>query len=144
MTETPPEGTTQETVIRVRFAETDKMGVAHHSSYVAWLEVGRVEWLRQRGVLYTDMESSGVSLAVSALSIQYRASALFDDELIVNTQMSEAKSRRVRFSYVLTRRSDGAIVALGETLHVPVDQAGRAMRLPQAWLERLAPHLEPV
>lgn len=138
----PDSATLQAATIRVRFAETDKMGVAHHSSYVAWLEVGRVEWLRRRGMLYTDMEASGVSLAVSALHIEYRTAVTFDDELVVDTRLAEAKSRRVRYTYALTRQPDGALVARGESVHVPTDRNGKAVRLPEVWLERLTPHLQ--
>ena len=128
--------------LRVRFAETDQMGVAHHSSYVLWLEAARVEWLRERGISYVEMERSGVSLAVSSVSINYRAAARFDDEVEIETKLIEGKSRRFRYVYVLTRANDNTLLATGETAHTPVDRSGRAVRLSQDWLGKLEPHLQ--
>ena len=130
--------------LRVRFAETDQMGIAHHSSYVLWMEAARVEWLRERGVSYVEMERSGVSLAVSGVNINYRAAAYFDDEVEVETQLVEGKSRRFRYVYRLTRASDRTLLATGETVHTPVDHSGRAIRLSRDWLEKLEPHLQTI
>ncbi|HEX7003423.1 MAG TPA: thioesterase family protein [Trueperaceae bacterium] len=123
--------------LRVRFAETDQMGIAHHSAYVVWLEAGRVEWLRERGLSYRQLEDEGVSLAVSGVEVGYRTAARFDDEIEVETTLVEARSRRFRFSYRLTRTEDSALLATGSTVHVPTDRRGRAMRLPEEWLDRL-------
>jgi acyl-CoA thioester hydrolase len=122
---------------RVRFAETDQMGIAHHSAYVVWFEAGRVEWLRERGLSYRAIEEAGVSLAVSELQVRYRQAAYFDDELELHTELHEAKSRRFRFGYRLTRPSDGALLAAAQTVHTPVDRQGRAIRMPEAWLHAL-------
>ena len=130
--------------IRVRFAETDQMGVAHHGSYVLWLEAARVEWLRERGVSYREMERSGVSLAVSGVNINYRAAAYFDDEVEIETKLVEGKSRRFRYTYRLIRASDNTLLATAETTHTPVERSGRAIRLSRAWLEKLEPHLQPI
>lgn len=127
--------------LRVRFAETDAMGVAHHSAYVAWLEAARVEWLRERGVLYSDIEASGTNLAVSALSIHYRAGVRFDDEIEIDTTLTEARSRRFRYEYTLIRVSDGSKVAEAETVHTPTDRRGRAVRLAAEWMEKLKTHV---
>ncbi len=121
--------------LRVRFAETDQMGVAHHSAYVVWLEAARIEWLRDRGLDYRRLEEGGVALAVSALNVQYLRSSRFDDELDVEAVMTELKSRRARFRYAI-RRGDGQI-ATAETLHTPVNPDGRVTRLPGGWLARL-------
>ena len=129
--------------LRVRFAETDGMGVAHHSAHVIWLEAARVEWLRERGILYSDIEASGTNLAVSSLTIDYRGSARFDDEIHVQTELLEAKSRRFRYRYVLTRTHDEALLARAETVHVPTDRTGRAVRLAERWLGTLKTHLQP-
>jgi acyl-CoA thioester hydrolase len=128
--------------LRVRFAETDQMGIAHHSAYVVWLEAARVEWLRERGMSYREWENEGVSLAVSGLEINYRSSASFDDELVVDTKLIEAKSRRFKFAYVI-KRGD---VKLAEafSLHTPTDQRGRAIRLPDKWMQGLEQYLEPL
>ncbi len=125
--------------LRVRFAETDQMGVAHHSAYIIWFEAARVEWLRERGLDYRRLEASGISLAVSAVNVQYLRSSRFDDELFVQADMTELKSRRVRYHYVVYRGSE--TLATGDTLHTPVDKNGRALRLPKGWLEALYPHV---
>lgn len=125
--------------LRVRFAETDQMGIAHHSAYVVWLEAARIEWLRDRGLNYRSLEDAGVSLAVSAISVQYLRSSRFDDELDIQATMTELKSRRVRFSYELFRI--GERVATADSLHTPVDARGRVTRLPSMWLEALQKHL---
>lgn len=123
--------------LRVRFAETDQMGIAHHSAYVVWMEAGRVEWLRERGLSYRQLEDEGVSLAVSGLELGYRSAARFDDEVEVETKMVEARSRRFRFTYRLSRVNDSTLLAVGSTVHVPTDESGRAIRLPGEWLGRL-------
>lgn len=125
--------------LRVRFAETDQMGVAHHSAYIVWLEAARIEWLRERGLDYRALEAAGVSLAVSAVSVQYLRSSRFDDELTVFATMTELKSRRVRFRYEVSRES--VTVATGESLHTPVDSTGRTVRLPAMWLGALQTHV---
>jgi acyl-CoA thioester hydrolase len=121
------------TRLRVRFAETDQMAVAHHGSYAAWFEVARVEWLRERGYAYTGLEAEGVSLAVSELVVRYRHAARFDDELRIETRLVSAASRGCRFAYAVRRDGDGALIARAETGHVAVDRTGRAVRLPDAW-----------
>jgi acyl-CoA thioester hydrolase len=123
--------------LRVRFAETDQMGIAHHSAYVVWMEAARVEWLRERGLSYRRLEEEGVSLAVSAVELSYRTAARFDDEIEIETRLVEARSRRFRFEYRLTRRDDGALLATGVSVHVPTDASGRALRLAEGWLRPL-------
>ena len=125
--------------LRVRFAETDQMGVAHHSAYIIWFEAARVEWLRARGLDYRRLEDTGISLAVSAVNVEYLKSSRFDDELFVDANLTELKSRRARYHYVVTRGDE--VIATGDSLHVPVDQTGRALRLPKVWLEALYPHV---
>ncbi len=129
--------------LRVRFAETDQMGIAHHGVHAVWMEAGRVEWLRERALSYRTMEDEGLSLAVSALRVDYRAAARFDDELDVSTHLVLARSRRLRFAYRIVRVEDGELLAQGATEHVPTDRSGRAVRLPARWLEPLLPHVEP-
>jgi acyl-CoA thioester hydrolase len=129
--------------LRVRFAETDQMGIAHHSSYVVWMEAARVEWLRERGMSYKEWEDEGVSLAVSGIELDYRTSAVFDDELVIETKLIEAKSRRFRFGYMIKRVADNALLAKGTSLHTPMDKTGKAIRLPEQWFQDLAKYLEP-
>lgn len=121
------------TLLRVRFAETDQMAVAHHGAYAAWLEVARVEWLRERGWSYAALETDGVSLAVSRLEVHYRSAARFDDVLRIDAQLEAAGSRGCRFTYEVRRDADDALLARAATDHVAVDRQGRAVRLPEPW-----------
>lgn len=127
------------TRLRARYAETDTMGVVHHAAYVVWLELGRVEWLRANNMSYRMVEAEGVSLAVSALDVQYRSSAVFDDELIIETRLLEAKSRLVKFHYRVRQASSERLVIEASTTHTPVNRDGLAIRLPSSWLARLEP-----
>ncbi len=128
------------TSLAVRFAETDKMGVAHHSAYVIWCEVARVDWMKAHGTSYREFEEkTGVSLAVNELNVRYRQAVYFDDELTLTSQLSEAKSRRIKFDYAIYR--DKTLIATAHTLHTPTNQQGQAVRMPQAWLESLAKHV---
>ena len=121
------------TEFRVRFAETDQMRVAHHGAYAAWLEVGRVEWLRDQGYAYTALEAQGVSLAVVELQLRYHHAARFDDLLRIETRLESAGSRGCSFAYRIEREADAALVATGSTRHVAVDREGRTVRLPDDW-----------
>ncbi|MEX2542871.1 MAG: thioesterase family protein [Trueperaceae bacterium] len=123
--------------LRVRFAETDQMAIAHHSSYVVWMEAARVEWLRERGMSYRQLEDEGVSLAVSRIEVAYRTAVRFDDEVEITTRLVEARSRRFRFDYQVRRPEAQAALASGVSVHVPTDRQGRAVRLPDEWLQRL-------
>jgi len=125
------------TTFRVRYSETDKMGIAHHSSYVLWLEIGRVEWLRSKGLSYRELDDGGVSLPVSKLEVNYKVPADFDDELDLYTELVEAKSRRFIFIYTLIRKEDSAVLVTGQTVHVPINRAGQVIRCPKEWLEKL-------
>jgi acyl-CoA thioester hydrolase len=127
---------------RVRFAETDQMGVAHHSAYVVWLEAARVEWMRERDLSYRDLEEQGVSMAVAALELRYRRAARFDDLVHVDCRLETLRSRYGRYRYKLTG-DDGQLLARAVTEHVPTDRRGRAVRLPQPWLEALGRLVEP-
>lgn len=125
---------------RVRFAETDQMGVAHHGAYVVWFEAARVEWMRDRHLSYREFEASGMSMAVRHLEIEYRSAARFDDLLTVDCVLTELRSRHAEFHYELTG-SDGRAVAGARTTHVPTDRRGRAVRLPPEWADAFAPHV---
>ncbi len=120
--------------IRVRFAETDAMGVAHHSSYIAWLEVARVEFLRSLGTPYPEIRAQGVDLAVLEIFMNYRVSARFDDLVTVHTRVSKLKGATFQMDYLL--RVQDQISALGTTVHGVLDPEGRATRIP-AWLREL-------
>jgi acyl-CoA thioester hydrolase len=121
-------------IIRVRFAETDAMGVAHHSSYVPWFEETRVEYLRALGHPYREIRAEGLDLAVLELVAQYRQSARFEDEVTVHTRVSSVKGATFQMDYLLML--DDAICAVAATVHGVVDANGRATRAP-AWLRAL-------
>jgi acyl-CoA thioester hydrolase len=115
--------------VRVRFCETDLMGIVHHGSYPAYLEVARVEWLRRRGVAYGSWTSRGMHLAVVELSLRYRTPARFDDQLDVEATLGLVRAASMRFDYRLVRVSDGVLVAEGSTLLACVDEAGTPRRM---------------
>jgi acyl-CoA thioester hydrolase len=91
------------THIRIRFCETDLMGIVHHANYLAYFEEGRVDWLRKRGITYAEWAKKGVHLPVVEASTRYRAPLAFDDEVRVETRLSELKSHSLRFDYRATR-----------------------------------------
>jgi acyl-CoA thioester hydrolase len=120
-----------QTRFRVRYAETDAMGIAHHSNYVVWLEMGRVEFLSQLGLPYREVEKRGVLLVVSGVAVKYRRPAVFDDELLMTTRVGALKSRLVRFEYAIERVSDSALIAEGSSEHIATDIEKRAIPIPQ-------------
>ena len=110
--------------VRVRFGETDLMGVVHHSSYLQYMEVARIEWLRRRGITYASMADHGVHLPVVELSLKYRAPARFDEEMDVETTLSEVGTVSVRFDYRIVRAADGTLCTEGTTRLACVDSRG--------------------
>ena len=124
--------------IRVRYAETDQMGVVYHGNYFAWFEIGRVELLRQAGWSYKALEGSGVSLPVIEATCQYRHPARYDDELEIRTTGRLASALRVEFTYELVRLEDERLLATARTMHVPISRDGRPCRLPVALRETFA------
>ncbi|MGI8468101.1 MAG: acyl-CoA thioesterase [Pyrinomonadaceae bacterium] len=127
-----------ETQIRVRYAETDKMGIVHHSNYAVWFEIGRSEFCRARGFSYREMEEKEKALLVVAeLYCRYKSPAYYEDELTVRTKIGELRSRTLRFVYEIYRASDDMILAEGETLHVVTDTDKRVRSMPESYKERL-------
>jgi acyl-CoA thioester hydrolase len=127
-----------ETLLRVRYAETDKMGVVYHANYLVWFEIGRTEFCRARGFSYRDMEESENAFLVVAESYcRYKAPAYYDDVLVVRTHITELRRRSLRFGYEIFRESDGVVIAEGETGHVVTDGNGRVRSLPSAFAELL-------
>ena len=126
MTDTIP----QTINIRVRYAETDKMGVVYHANYFMWFEIGRCELLRAIGSTYREMEASGISLPVIEAHCEYKAPAHYDDELQVKTWGRLLSPVRVEFDYEISRTSDSTVNAVGRTVHAAVDSTGRPCRLP--------------
>ena len=133
---TPPTGAQfRETYIRVRFAETDLMGIAHHSSYVIYLEEGRVDFTRQINAPYADLEAEGYSLAVSELSIRYGAPARFDQVIVVRTWIEQARSRLVTFGYELVEHESQSTLVTATVRLICVDRSGQVRRIPENWLK---------
>ncbi|MBI3300721.1 MAG: acyl-CoA thioesterase [Deltaproteobacteria bacterium] len=116
--------------IRVRYAETDQAGMAHHSAFLPWFEEGRVELLRSLGKPYQEFEAEGLHFPVREAFCRYWAPARFDDVLTVSTVIKEVGGASVRFGYRITRRSDTTLIAEGYTLHACVDDGGKIKRLP--------------
>jgi acyl-CoA thioester hydrolase len=123
-----------ETTLRVRYAETDQMGVVYHGSYFAWLEVGRVEWCRQHGFEYKQMEIEDDSfIVVAEARCRYKRPARFDDLLTVRTRVVDSKRRTVTFGYEIVHQGTGDVIATGETVHVICDRQGRPKSLPEKY-----------
>ena len=123
-----------ETRMRVRYAETDQMGVVYHANYFVWFEVGRVELLRQLGFSYRDMEQNdGCAIAVIDARCRYKAPAHYDDEVIVRTYLKHIRESMVRFEYELLRAADGTLLAEGDTTHIVVDPEMKKVPLPEKY-----------
>jgi acyl-CoA thioester hydrolase len=129
--------------VRVRYAETDQMGVVYHANYLVWFEVGRVEFMRAHGLSYKQMElEEGCMIAVVEATARYRAPARYDEELLVETRLVSARGSLIRFGYRVVREEDGVLLCEGETLHVVVGRDMKRRRLPGKYAERLAMHVE--
>ena len=116
--------------VRVRYAETDKMGVVYYANYLVWFEIGRTDWLRETGWTYRAMEDDGFQLPVVEAHCQYRHGARYDDELEIRTRAARVSPVRVRFDYEVARRVDGMVLADGHTVHATIGPNGRPARLP--------------
>ena len=121
---------TSTSTIRVRYAETDQMGVAHHAEYFAWFEVARTDLLRECGTTYRQMEADGVRLPVIEASARYLKPVLYDDVLEVHTQVTGLGGARVGFAYEVRREGTEGPLATGTTEHATVDTRGRPRRIP--------------
>jgi acyl-CoA thioester hydrolase len=127
-----------ETLVRVRYSETDKMGVVYHANYLVWFEIGRTEFCRARGFSYRDMEENDNAFLVVAESYcRYKAPAYYDDELIVRTHITELRRRSLRFGYEIIRVSDEKVIAEGETGHVVTGSNGRVRSFPEGYAQLL-------
>ena len=117
-------------VVRVRYAETDKMGVVYYANYLIWFEVARADLLRSLGWTYREMEHSGVSLPVIDAHCAYHRPARYDDELEIRASARVLSPVRMEFTYEVRRLADGQLSASGRTVHAALDTAGRPCRLP--------------
>ncbi|MGC2695831.1 MAG: thioesterase family protein [Candidatus Angelobacter sp.] len=125
-----------ETKLRVRYAETDKMGVAYHSNFVIWFEVGRVELMRQLGFQYSQMEQQDhCYIPVVDLRVRYKAPAQYDDEIVIRTEIKNVRSSLLHFTYELFRESDRTLLATGETMHIIVDEKFERRPLPEKYMQ---------
>jgi acyl-CoA thioester hydrolase len=117
--------------VRVRYAETDQMGVVYYARYFVWFEIGRTDLLRETGWSYREMEADGYLLPVLEASCAYHRSAKYDDELEVRTKGAIVSPVRVQFGYEIFRPSDNTMLATGKTVHASLDRTGRPCRLPE-------------
>ena len=124
--------------IRVRFGETDLMGIAHHASYLSYLEVARIEWLRRRGITYASWAEQGIHLPVVDLSIKYRAPVRFDDEIDVEATLGELRVVSARFDYRILRAAGGTLCAEGSTRLACVDGRGALRRISEEMIQGLS------
>ena len=130
----PPEGRfVAETRIRVRYAETDAMGIVHHRQYVVYLEVGRTEYSRQRDKPYSTFEAEGRFLTVTEISVQYRQPARYDQELRILTWIESLKSRGLTFAYEIRDVLTDQLITNGWTKHICIDREGNVARIPEGW-----------
>jgi len=140
-------GVWHEAKLRVRYSETDKMGIVYYANYLVWFEIGRAEYCRARGFAYRDMEENDEAfLVVAEAYCRYKAPAYYDDELIVRTHITELRKRSLRFGYEIVRVTDGQVIAEGETGHVVTGADGRVRSFPEGYAQRLlsSPVLKPL
>lgn len=117
--------------LRVRYAETDAMGIVHHRNYFVWFEAGRVEYMRAVGSDYTEMEKGGRFFAVSEAGARYLAPARFDDPIIIRTKLEDIRSRTISFSYEVIHAETHQILVTGFTNHICIDVAGKVTTIPE-------------
>jgi len=121
--------------LRVRYAETDQMGVVYHSNHLIWFEIGRVELMRGMGFSYRDMErEDGCFIAVAEVKCRYRAPVYYDEEVLVRTRLKAVRESVVVFSYELVRAEGGTLLAEGETTHIVTDSEMKVAALPERYL----------
>ena len=126
--------------VRVRYADTDRMGIVHHARFLEYLEMGRVELMRDTGISYRDLEARGILYPVIELWVRYRRSLTFDDVVSVRTWYRELSRTRVTFAYCLTA-PDGEVAAEALTLHAQTDASGRPVAIDEAVAARVRPNL---
>ena len=123
-----------ESRLRVRYAETDQMGVVYHSNYFIWFEIGRVDLLRSLGFTYRDMETQdGCFIAVVDARCRYKSPARYDDEILVRTYLKNVRESLIHFGYEVLRPGDNTLLAEGETTHIVTDAQMKKRELPQKY-----------
>jgi len=126
---------TTTTTLRVRFCETDLMGIVHHATYLVYFEAGRVDWLRRRGITYADWTTRGVQVPVTSAELQYRAPSRFDDVLTIETTLAKLRSVSLDFRYRILR--DTTLIAEGFTRLACIDASHKLLRIPEELRETL-------
>ncbi len=126
-----------ETTFHVRYAETDSMGIVHHSAYIVWFEEGRSAWGRARGVPYNDFETTGYFLALTGLEARYAVPARYGMRITVRTRLEQVRSRSLAFGYEVIDADSGQTLATGATRHICVNAEGKPVRFQGVWAERL-------
>ena len=128
-----------QTQVRVRYAETDQMGVVYHANYLVWFEIGRVELMRQRGLDYGKLEAEeGCGIAVVEATVRYKRPARYDDVLIIETTVLKVRGPIIRFGYKVLRAEDGLLLCEGETVHVVVGRDMKRRHIPKKYAEILS------
>jgi acyl-CoA thioester hydrolase len=123
-----------DTVLNVRYAETDRMGVVYYANYLVWFEVGRVAWCRARGFHYRDLEAlEGRYMMVAEATCRYKAPARFDDDILIRTAIGSATDKVIRFRYEIRNHLTGQLLATGESAHIVTDLEFRPARLPESY-----------
>ncbi|MGL5206014.1 MAG: acyl-CoA thioesterase [Acidaminococcaceae bacterium] len=123
---------------RVRFVETDMMGVVHHANYLRWFEMGRTAYLRNAGVGLLDLIKDGYIFPMMEIKCEYKTPARFDDEIIIRTNMAEFTKVKMTFSYEIIRQVDGVLLAVGRTTNAFTNQEGEITRLSNNYYDRIA------
>lgn len=123
--------------VRVRYSETDGMGIAYHANHLVWFEVGRSDYCRAAGVPYSEMEKAGFFLVVTEVACRYVKPAVYDQQLVVQTQLKEINRRTAGFEYLLLTEHKKETLASGHTRHIVLDRAGRPASLPAEWVDAL-------
>ena len=122
-----------ETTFRVRYAETDQMGIVHHASYVVWLEEGRSQWMRAHGKSYAQFEKEGLQLVVSELCLRYKQPARYDQLVTIRCWVESVRSRQIQFNYEVVDAETGAVFINAYTQLICLDREGKVTRLPAKW-----------
>lgn len=128
---------TVSTEVAVRLAETDFMGITHHSAYIVWFEMGRVAWMEAAGVPYSEISDGGNHFAVTGINVAYRASSTFGDTVRIDAKLVKLRSRQVTFEYELYHAPNGKLLVTGSSDHICVDLAGNTAKIAPKFLDRL-------
>ena len=122
-----------ETRLRVRYAETDKMGVVYYANYLVWMEVGRTDYCKSIGFNYREMENEDANMAVVEVTCRYIAPARYDDEILIRTSVECLNRRLVTFAYSISNAASGQLLAEGKTVHITVGKDGKTCSIPERY-----------